>query len=221
MVARLAYDVTESDLENEFSRFGPIERVRVVKDQENKSRGYAFIVFERERDMTGAKRAMDGARIHGRAIKTDVERGRTVRGWKPQRLGGGLGGRHYTKPFVFRSGRPGGGGFRSDRRGAPPGDRFRSGGAPREDDFRRRGPPPPPPSSYRERDRDPRDRDRDRERDRERERDRDRDRDHRRYDRSAFPPKDHRDRRYGPPPPSRRRYDEFRREASPPRSRRV
>lgn len=36
--------------------------------------------------------------IKGRKILVDVERGRTVKGWKPMKLGGGLGGRHYSKP---------------------------------------------------------------------------------------------------------------------------
>lgn len=57
-VARLAYDVKESDLEREFGRFGPIERIRIVKDEysdkpKKPSRGYAFIVFEREKDLKG------------------------------------------------------------------------------------------------------------------------------------------------------------------------
>lgn len=34
----------------------------------------------------------DGRKIEGRRIKVDVERGRTVEGWKPRRLAGGLGG---------------------------------------------------------------------------------------------------------------------------------
>lgn len=33
----------------------------------------------------------DGLKIEGRRILVDVERGRTVTGWKPRRLGGGLG----------------------------------------------------------------------------------------------------------------------------------
>jgi U1 small nuclear ribonucleoprotein len=33
--------------------YGAIERVRIVRDQKDKSRGYAFIVYERERDMKG------------------------------------------------------------------------------------------------------------------------------------------------------------------------
>lgn len=57
-VGRLAYDVKESDLEREFGRFGPIERIRIVKDEHSgkpkkPSRGYAFIVFEREKDLKG------------------------------------------------------------------------------------------------------------------------------------------------------------------------
>lgn len=34
--------------------YGAIERVRIVRDKQDKSRGYAFIVYERERDMKGA-----------------------------------------------------------------------------------------------------------------------------------------------------------------------
>jgi U1 small nuclear ribonucleoprotein len=59
-VSRLSYDTETKDIEREFSRFGPIERVRIVvgtgesdKKHKGKSRGYAFIVFERERDMKG------------------------------------------------------------------------------------------------------------------------------------------------------------------------
>lgn len=80
IVARLSYDATEQDLEREFGRFGPIERVcipilqyllycanvnlqiRIVTDthqdekpnkKKKKHRGYAFVVFEREKDMRG------------------------------------------------------------------------------------------------------------------------------------------------------------------------
>lgn len=44
---------TESDLRREFETFGTIERVRIVRDKQGRSRGYAFIVYERERDMKG------------------------------------------------------------------------------------------------------------------------------------------------------------------------
>ncbi|OAL31845.1 hypothetical protein AYO22_00715 [Fonsecaea multimorphosa] len=57
-VGRLSYDVKEADLEREFGRFGPIERIRIVKDEttpkpKKPHRGYAFIVYEREKDMRG------------------------------------------------------------------------------------------------------------------------------------------------------------------------
>lgn len=72
--------------------YGPIQRIRVVSDKEGRSRGYAFIVFERERDMRAAYKDAEGIKIKGRRTMVDVERGRTVKDWKPTRLGGGLGG---------------------------------------------------------------------------------------------------------------------------------
>jgi U1 small nuclear ribonucleoprotein 70kDa len=54
--------------------------------------------------------------ILGKKILVDVERGRTVRGWKPRRLGGGLGGRPKTESLPApaipapRGGMRGGGG---------------------------------------------------------------------------------------------------------------
>lgn len=80
IVSRLSYEATEKDLESEFGRFGPIERVssvlvfrpldsdlcllqiRIVTDthqdekpnkKKKKHRGYAFVVYEREKDMRG------------------------------------------------------------------------------------------------------------------------------------------------------------------------
>ncbi|KAK1751547.1 U1 small nuclear ribonucleoprotein of 70kDa MW N terminal-domain-containing protein [Echria macrotheca] len=125
IVARLDYKADEQDLEREFGRFGPIERIRIIRDTHadekgNKKRkphrGYAFIVFDREKDMRAALDGCDGIRIKDRRIKVDVERGRTVKGWRPRRLGGGLGGRGYTKAMPNRPMGPGGfggpGGFR-------------------------------------------------------------------------------------------------------------
>lgn len=33
--------------------YGPLERIRLVRNKDGKSRGYAFLVYERERDMKG------------------------------------------------------------------------------------------------------------------------------------------------------------------------
>ena len=64
----------------------------------------------------------------GKRVLVDVERGRTVRGWKPRRLGGGLGGRPKPEPPApFIGGGGGGrGGFRGGFRGGDRGG-FRGG----------------------------------------------------------------------------------------------
>lgn len=62
-----------------------------------KSQGYAFLEFENERDMKDAYKEADGLKIEGRRVLVDVERGRTVREWKPRRFGGGLGSKRDGK----------------------------------------------------------------------------------------------------------------------------
>ncbi|KAI9779737.1 MAG: hypothetical protein M1839_007235 [Geoglossum umbratile] len=145
-VARLSFEVKESDLEREFGRFGPIERASLnhshaydpanSKKKKKAHRGYAFIVYEREKDMKAAYKETDGIRIKDRRVLVDVERGRTVKGWRPRRFGGGLGGRGYTKTAPPRPAGPGGfsapagpGAFRGGFRGGFGGrGGFRGGG---------------------------------------------------------------------------------------------
>ncbi|KAM8825383.1 U1 small nuclear ribonucleoprotein 70 kDa [Synchiropus picturatus] len=92
-VARVNYDTTESKLRREFEVYGPIKRIYIVYNKiTGKPRGYAFIEYEHERDMHSAYKHADGKKIDGRRVLVDVERGRTVKGWHPRRLGGGLGG---------------------------------------------------------------------------------------------------------------------------------
>jgi U1 small nuclear ribonucleoprotein 70kDa len=76
-VSRLAYETTEKKLRREFEQYGPIKTVKIVLDNEGKPRGYAFIEFEREEDMTNAYKRADGRKIDGRRIIVDVERGRS------------------------------------------------------------------------------------------------------------------------------------------------
>lgn len=97
-VSRISYDTTEKKLKREFEVFGSIKRVRMVYDQKGKPRGYAFIEYEHERDLKNAYKQGDGKKIDGRRIMVDVERGRTVEGWMPRRLGGGRGPGRVGKP---------------------------------------------------------------------------------------------------------------------------
>lgn len=100
-VARINYDTTESKLRREFEVYGPIRKIVVVHDRKTgKPRGYAFIEYEHERDMHSAYKHADGKKIDGRRVLVDVERARTVKGWLPRRLGGGLGGTRRGGPEV-------------------------------------------------------------------------------------------------------------------------
>merc|ERR1711972_776509 len=97
-VARVSYDTTEKKLKREFEVFGSINKVRMVYDQKGKPRGYAFVEYEHERDLKNAYKQGDGKKIDGRRVVVDVERGRTVEGWMPRRLGGGRGPGRVGKP---------------------------------------------------------------------------------------------------------------------------
>lgn len=92
-VARINYDTSESKLRREFEIYGPIKKIVLIHDPETgKPKGYAFIEYEHERDMHAAYKHADGKKIDSKRVLVDVERARTVKGWLPRRLGGGLGG---------------------------------------------------------------------------------------------------------------------------------
>jgi U1 small nuclear ribonucleoprotein 70kDa len=98
-VARLDYRTTEANLSAVLEEFGKIKKIRLVHDTKTeKPRGYAFIEFESEDAVKNAYRHAEGRRVHGRKIRVDVERGRTVPNWKPRRLGGGKGSSRMDKP---------------------------------------------------------------------------------------------------------------------------
>jgi len=100
-VARINYDTSESKLRREFEIYGPIKKIVLIHNTVNgKPRGYAFIEYEHERDMHSAYKHADGKKIDGRRVLVDVERARTVKGWLPRRLGGGLGGTRRGGPDV-------------------------------------------------------------------------------------------------------------------------
>lgn len=137
-VARLNFEVGEDDLKDEFDYYGTITKCFIIANKKGKSRGYGFVEFESSRDLKEAYKDADGRKINGRRILVDVERGRTVKNWKPRRLGGGLGGTRigseeqnmkFSGREPPRTGpgseqRGGAGGGRADRdRGARGGDR--------------------------------------------------------------------------------------------------
>lgn len=93
MVSRLPYTANEEKLQQIFAEFGPLRTIKVVKDvRTGKPRGYAFVEYEHKRDAKTAYKMTGSLKIEGKKVMVDVERARTVSGWKPRRLGGGLGG---------------------------------------------------------------------------------------------------------------------------------
>eukprot|EP00287_Rhodomonas_sp_CCMP768_P033305 CAMPEP_0202856286 /NCGR_PEP_ID=MMETSP1389-20130828/91954_1 /ASSEMBLY_ACC=CAM_ASM_000865 /TAXON_ID=302021 /ORGANISM="Rhodomonas sp., Strain CCMP768" /LENGTH=326 /DNA_ID=CAMNT_0049534931 /DNA_START=12 /DNA_END=993 /DNA_ORIENTATION=+ len=98
-IGRLSYLTDEHKLKREMEQYGPVKNVALVYDKNTgKPRGYGFVEFEHERDMKTAYKHADGRKIDGRRILVDVERGRTVKDWKPRRVGGGLGSSRKLRP---------------------------------------------------------------------------------------------------------------------------
>ncbi|KAI5955904.1 hypothetical protein KGF54_001406 [Candida jiufengensis] len=98
-IARLDYDLTEIEISQYFQKFGVIESISLIKDKDGKSRGYGFIVYERDSDAQTCVSTLSrtGVKLKNKTILVDIERSRIWRNWKPRRLGGGEGGRNYIK----------------------------------------------------------------------------------------------------------------------------
>lgn len=55
-VGGLSYSVTERHLKRELERFGEVKKVTIAKEKESgKPKGYAFVEFDRERDVKSKK----------------------------------------------------------------------------------------------------------------------------------------------------------------------
>ncbi|CAH0480215.1 unnamed protein product [Peronospora belbahrii] len=101
-VARLHFDTKEETIREFFADYGAIRRLRLVRDkQTKKSKGYAFVEFEHERDFERAYKHAHGRVIDGAVILVDFERSRVMKSWKPRRLGGGLGGTKKSGQLRF------------------------------------------------------------------------------------------------------------------------
>ncbi|XP_029919314.1 transformer-2 protein homolog alpha isoform X2 [Myripristis murdjan] len=68
----LSLYTTERDLREVFSRYGPLAGVNVVYDQRTgRSRGFAFVYFERIEDSKEAMERANGMELDGRRIRVD------------------------------------------------------------------------------------------------------------------------------------------------------
>lgn len=104
-IARLDYNLTELDISRAFARYGMIESIKIIRDKQGKSRGYGFVVYERNPDAVACVNDLSrtGLKLGNRPILVDIERSRVLKNWRPRRLGGGEGGRGYVKEGKVQS----------------------------------------------------------------------------------------------------------------------
>ena len=104
-VGNLSYDTTENDLQDLFSKHGPVSEVAIVQDRETgRARGFGFVTMATEEGAKAAIEALNGKEVGGRALTVNEAR-------PPQERSGGGGGRGG----YGGGGRGGGGGGRRDR----------------------------------------------------------------------------------------------------------
>ncbi|GMH52934.1 hypothetical protein TrST_g3867 [Triparma strigata] len=117
-IGRLSYDVTEKDLYRFCSDIGEVKDLKIVGRTQNgpsaprktplkssKTTGYAFVEFSSSSDARSAYEKLDAQKLLDKKVVVDVERGNTVEGWLPMRLGGGIKGRRLGAKNVRYDGR--------------------------------------------------------------------------------------------------------------------
>lgn len=87
-IGNLDFNVTEQVLDRNFRIYGKIENLRIVKDMEENSRGYAFIEYKNKEDCKEAYRKAHNQYIENRRIIVDYDKGRFDKYFVPTRLGG-------------------------------------------------------------------------------------------------------------------------------------
>lgn len=67
-VANLPFETTEDDLRRLFEAHGEVLNVKLIKNREDESRGFAFVIMSRDQ-ATAAIAALDGEKIDDRRIR--------------------------------------------------------------------------------------------------------------------------------------------------------
>lgn len=101
-VARLNHKTTKDTIKDIFSKYGKINRFRMVKDiVTGTPKGYAFIEYETEHAAEEAYRKANKMVVDDRELFIDFECQRLLKGWRPRRLGGGFGGKKESGQLRF------------------------------------------------------------------------------------------------------------------------
>lgn len=71
-VGNLSYDATEQDLEKAFAQYGHITEINAIKDRATgRSKGFAFITFEIQKEAEAALKAND-VKLLGRNMRVNM-----------------------------------------------------------------------------------------------------------------------------------------------------
>lgn len=101
-VSRLNPLTTEEKLHQVFSKYGDIQRLRLVRDiVTGFSKRYAFVEYKEERSVVRARRDANKLVVDQQEVFVDFEQERTLKGWVPRRLGGGQGGKKESGQLRF------------------------------------------------------------------------------------------------------------------------
>jgi len=79
-VGNLSFDMTEDELREEFSQFGQISSLSILKDKmTNRSRGFAFVEMPNDEEANASIAALNGKSVKGRQINVAEARPREER----------------------------------------------------------------------------------------------------------------------------------------------
>ena len=79
-VGNLSFDVSENDLQDAFSKHGPVAEVSLVMDKvSQRPRGFAFVTMETKEGADAAIKALNGSEWHGRKMTVNEARPREDR----------------------------------------------------------------------------------------------------------------------------------------------
>ena len=74
-VGNLKYEVREQDLQEMFSEYGEVSKVKIVKDRDtDRSKGFGFVTMDDSAEATAAVTALNGKDLKGRAITVNAAR---------------------------------------------------------------------------------------------------------------------------------------------------
>ncbi|KAJ9646593.1 hypothetical protein H2199_002642 [Coniosporium tulheliwenetii] len=75
-VGNLFFEVSEEQLEREFSRFGPVTKTRIIYDNRGLSKGFGYVEFESEQDAARAIEQMNQQVFEGRRMTVQYHKRR-------------------------------------------------------------------------------------------------------------------------------------------------